>query len=275
MRFTPVVPFSGYAGWRFLGRTREAQETAFAASPEVQRSEAYFRERIGSITTAEDLVADRRLLQVALDAFGLGDDIDNRFFIRKVLEDGTLSADALANKLSDKRYLAFSKAFGFGDYATPRTVLSDFPDTILAQYEVQKFEQAVGEQNEDMRLAMNAERELAGLSGRAISDDAKWFTVMGSAPLRTVFQTALGLPSGFVALDLDQQLATLRERSEAVFGGSEVARFSDPDKVETLVRLYLVRSEVAANASVYSAQATALTLLQSSQARSGRLSRLV
>ena len=275
MSFTPVVPLAGYAGWRFLGRTREAQEAALVATPAVQRAETYFRETIGSITTAEDLVADRRLLQVALDAFGLGDDIDNRFFIRKVLEDGTLSSDALANKLADKRYLAFSKAFGFGDYATPRTVLSDFADTILGQYEAQVFEKAVGEQSEDMRLAMNAERELAALAGRDISDDTKWYSVMGSTPLRTVFQTALGLPSGFVALDLDQQLATLRERSEAVFGDSEVTQFSAPENVEKLVRLFLVRSEVAANSSVYSAQATALTLLQSSQARGGRLSRRV
>ena len=126
-----------------------------------------------------------------------------------------------------------------------------------------------------MRLAMNAERELAALAGRDISDDTKWYSVMGSTPLRTVFQTALGLPSGFVALDLDQQLATLRERSEAVFGDSEVTQFSAPENVEKLVRLFLVRSEVAANSSVYSAQATALTLLQSSQARGGLLSRRV
>ena len=125
MTYAPVVPFGGLAGWAFLTRTREAQKTAFASSPAVQRDEAYFRDRIGGISSAEELVSDRRLLSVALGAFGLEDDINNRYFIRKVLEDGTLDPKALGNKLADKRYLELSKAFGFGDYATPRTKLSD------------------------------------------------------------------------------------------------------------------------------------------------------
>lgn len=275
MSFTPVVPFGGYAGWKFLVRTREAQKQAFAESPALQRDEAYFRQKIGSINSAEELVADRRLLSVALDAFGLGDDIDNKYFIRKVLEDGTLDAGALANKLADKRYLEFSKAFGFGDFNVPRTRLSDFADGILASYETRQFEEAVGTQSEAMRLGLNAERELAKLSGRNISNDAKWFSVMGSAPMREVFQTALGLPSSFAAIDIDQQLTSLKDRAERVFGSSDIAQFSDPRKVEDLVRLYLLRAEAQGAGSVYSAQSAALTLLRSAATGGGLLSRLV
>ncbi len=82
MSFTPVVPVGGYAGWTFLARTREAQKQAFVASASQQRDEAYFRAKIGGISTAEELVADRRLLSVVLGAFGLEADIDNRYFIR-------------------------------------------------------------------------------------------------------------------------------------------------------------------------------------------------
>ena len=39
--------------------------------------------------SAADLVADRRLLKVALGAFGLEGEIDKKAFIRKVLEEGT------------------------------------------------------------------------------------------------------------------------------------------------------------------------------------------
>lgn len=274
MSFTPVVPFGGFAGWQFLNRTRAAQEKAFAASPSIQRAEAYFRETIGSVLTAEALVSDRRLLQVALDAFGLGADIDNKYFIRKVLEDGTLSPDALANKLADKRYLEFSRAFGFGDFATPRTVLSDFADSILSRFQTRSFEEAVGEQNNEMRLAMNAERELGTLALRATSDDARWLAVLGSVPLRTVFQTALGLPSSFASIDLDQQLSTLRDRAETVLGNSEIAQFAEPGKVSDLVRLYLLRGEVQAGSSAYSGHAAALTLLQSAGSGRGLVSRL-
>lgn len=275
MSFTPVVPFGGYPGWSFLIRSREAQKAAFVASASVQRDEAYFREKIGGVSTAQALVADRRLVSVALAAFGLEADIDNRYFLRKVLEDGTLKSDALGNKLADKRYLEFSKAFGFGDYATPRTVLSDFADTILASYETRRFEAAVGAQDNSMRLALNAERELGALARRAVSDDAKWFHVMGLPPLREVFQTAFGLPASFAALDLDRQMDALRNRAERVLGSSEISQFSDPERIADLVRLYLLRAETSANAVGYSPRSAALALLQTVGARESMLSRRI
>ena len=94
MSFSPVVPSGGYAGWTFLKRTQDRQQAALQADPVFKRDEAYFRAKIGSVTSAEQLVSDRRLLKVALGAFGLDADINNKFFLRKVLEDGTLSTDA-------------------------------------------------------------------------------------------------------------------------------------------------------------------------------------
>lgn len=274
MTFAPVVPFGGYAGWTFLARTRDAQMRAFVAGPALRRDEAYFREKIGSVRTAEALVADRRLLSVALGAFGLSGDVGNKYFIRKVLENGTLDPGALANKLADKRYLEFSRAFGFGDFATPRTQLSDFADGILAAYETRRFEEAVGDANDQMRLAMNAERELGKLAARTISADAKWFTVMGSPPLRQVFQTALGLPAAFASIDLDQQLSVMKDRAERFLGSDDVAQFADPGQIERLVRLFLLRTETQGN-SGYPSQAGALVLLQSAASRGSLLSRRV
>ncbi|MFN6952180.1 MAG: DUF1217 domain-containing protein [Albidovulum sp.] len=270
MSFSPVVPLGGYPGWSFLTRTRAAQKAAFVASAAVQRDEAHFRERIGGIATAEELVADRRLLSVALTAFGLEADIDNRYFIRKVLQDGTLKPDALANKLADKRYFEFAKAFGFGDFATPRTALSDFADTILARYETLRFEAAIGAQDNKMRLAMNAERELARLAGRVMSDEAKWFHVMGSAPLREVFQTAFGLPAAFATVDLDRQLDVFRDRAQRILGSSEISQFADRRKIEDLVRVFLLRAE--SGTGVASGQAPALELLRAAGARGTLLS---
>ena len=262
MSFSPIVPFGGYSGWAFLKRTMAEQKEAFVAAPSLARDEDYFRAKIGSVKTAEDLVSDRRLLTVALGAYGLDSDINNRFFIQKVLEGGTLKPEALANRLADKQYLALSAGFGFGDFSIPRTQLSDFADKTVEAYRTRQFEAAVGEQNDDMRLALNAERELSKLAGRSISDDAKWFTIMGSAPLRQVFEKALGLPSSFASLDLDLQLATLQEKAEKAFGSKEVAQFADPQNVEDLVSKFLIRSEALASFSGTSSASMALTLLQ-------------
>lgn len=264
MTFSPVLPLSGFAGWAFLKRTLPAQTKAFEAQPAVKRDEAYFRENIGKIDTAQQLVDDPRLLRVALGAFGLQADVGNKFFIRKILEEGTLVTGALANKLSDKQYSKLTNAFGFGNIgAAPRTKLSDFADTILKSYKSQQFALAVGEQNDDMRLALNAERELPDLAKSGSGDLAKWYTVLGNAPLRLVFEKAFGLPASFGAIDIDKQVETLKDRTKAAFGSDAVSQFTDPEKLEKLVQRFLIRSEVDAGTAALSSGQVALTLLQS------------
>jgi len=78
----PLIPLGGYAGWRFLSASLDTQLSRFAESPVAARDMDYFRQEIGKITSAEDLVSDFRLLRVALGAFGLQDDLPNRAFIR-------------------------------------------------------------------------------------------------------------------------------------------------------------------------------------------------
>lgn len=267
MSFQPVVPFGGIAGWSFLNRTRESQQKALDASPALVRDTDHFAERIGQIDSAEALVADRQLLGVALGAFGLESDIDNKFFIRKILEDGTLDSKALANRLSDKRYLAFSKAFGFGDFDTPNTKLSDFAEKIITAYRTQQFEVGVGNQDENMRLAISLGRELGTVLGRNTSENGKWFTIMGTPPLRKVFEAALGLPSSTASLDLDVQLRTFKDKATRVFGSDTVSQFSDSAMQEKLTRLFLVRTEISNASFGGSAAANALSLLQATGTR--------
>lgn len=260
--FQPVLALGGYAGWGFLKRTMPSQQAALQATSANQRDDAYFRDRIGKINSADDLVSDRRLLRISLAAFGLEGDLNNKAFIRKVLQDGTLKTDALANRLADKQYLKLSSAFGFGDFGTPRNKVSDFADKILGQYRARQFETAVGEQNSSYRLALNAEREIPAIASRTISEDGKWYTVLGSAPLRQLMQTALGLPSSFASIDLDQQVTTLKKRTEAAFGSSSVGQFSDPAKMDALVRRYLLRADLNLGSGSASPASIALQLLQ-------------
>ncbi|WP_050526132.1 DUF1217 domain-containing protein [Pseudorhodobacter aquimaris] len=262
MSFSPIVPFGGYSGWAFLQRTLPEQKEAFQSSATLARDEDYFRANIGSIQTAEDLVSDHRLLKVALGAFGLDDDINNKYFIQKVLDDGTLDASALGNKLADKQYLALSASFGFGDSAIPNTQNEGFADKILTAYQDRQFETAVGEQDEDLRFALNAERELAVLAAKDNSDDTKWYSIMGNEPLRQVFEKALGLPSSFATLDLDMQLSTLKAKTQKTFGDSGVAQFADAENLDALIKRFLIRSEALASFSSTSSGSIALTLLQ-------------
>ena len=57
MSFTPIIPLSGYSGWAMLNKTMERQQTTFSASAQNQRLEDYFREKIGTVNSAEELVS--------------------------------------------------------------------------------------------------------------------------------------------------------------------------------------------------------------------------
>lgn len=241
MTFTPVLPSTGYTGWAFLQRTLATQQASFDKSPEIKRDIDYFNAKIGNVKTADQLVGDRRLLKIALGAFGLDNDLDSKAFIKKILSDGTVKTDALANKLADKAYQRFSAAFGFGDLAVPRTQNSTFAAEITSAYEQRQFESAVGEQDNSLRLALNAQREIPGLAAKKSSEDTKWYTILGNTPMRTVVQAALGLPDSTASLDVDQQLVMFKDRANKIFGADSVKQFTDPNQMEKLVRRYLVK----------------------------------
>ncbi len=245
MSFQPVIPIGGYSGWRFLQRTSDQQRAVHANDAQTQREISHFKSNISNLTSAEDLVSDRTSLKVALGAFGLDDDLDNRFFIRKILEEGTTETGALATRLADQRYRNLSDAFGYGPLSLPGALVDDFAADIAQNYLERKFEADVGDQDADLRLALNLNRELPELASSGSSADTQWFSIMGQPPLRKVFETAFGLPSSFASLDLDQQLGEFRDRAQAYFGSSEITQFSEPEALEDLTRLFLVRAQAS------------------------------
>lgn len=267
MSYTVALPLSGYAGWKVLSQTMDSQKAAFAQSTAVQSSESYYREKIGTITSAADLVSDYRLLSVALTAFGLEDDIDSKYFIQKVLAEGTTDADAFANKLSDKSYYALSAAFGFGEGETLQTSTTDFADTILTKYEERAFETAVGEQNESMRIALNAERTLQEMASSESSNNTLWYKIIGSEPLSTYMQGALGLPDSISALDVDQQLEIYKSKARAVLGSDDITTLSEAGTMEKMTRNYLIRDQIENGTTT--ATSPALQILQADAGSAG------
>lgn len=263
MTFGAIVPFGGLSGWHFLKSTKDAQLNAFSESSQSQRQTQYFKDNIGSAVTAEQLVGDRRLLEVALSAFGLEQDIGNRAFIRQVLESDTLDRRSLASRLSDKRYFELAKTFGFGDFATPNTVLSDFADKVTNRYFNQKFEEAIGSQDPDLRLAHGLERNLRETIEDSASENTNWFSILGTPPLRVVFARSLGLPDSISALDIDRQVGIFKKRTAQIFGVEDLMSFHEKANQEKLLARFFVNSE-SSRPSVLGSKGTALALLQSS-----------
>jgi len=258
MTFSPVLPATGLIGWNFLTRTIDQQKEILANDGALKREISYFKENFSNVRSAEDLVNDRSLLKVALGAFGLQDDLDNKFFIQKMIEDGTSERTALSNLLADSRYKEFASTF---DFADPRVGSENFTAQIVNDYKSQSFETAIGEQNSDFRLALNLERTIGEIGAQGTSNDTKWFTILGNPPLRTVFETAFRLPTAFGSLPIDTQLETIKERARQNFGTDSVSELSTEETQKALVKDFLLQSQVAGIATL-SSQSTALTLLQ-------------
>ncbi|MEX0369541.1 MAG: DUF1217 domain-containing protein [Tateyamaria sp.] len=261
--FQPVLISSGLTGWQFLKQTYDDQLSTFSQSAQLQRDTDHFAQKIASVTTAEELVADRQMLSVALGAFGLSDDINNTYFIQKMLSDGTTADDALANRFTDSRYADFSAAFGLGPNEIPGGLREGFADEIIEKYLANSFEVETGAQDETMRIALYAERVLPELAREGSTEAAKWFSIMGQPPLREMFETALGLPEAFGQVDIDQQLSVFQERSERVLGISDPSELADPDTLDRVITSYLARSQLDEFGSASSRAAIALTLLSS------------
>lgn len=264
MTYQPIVVGSGVSGWRFLQATLDRQVQSFTQSAVHSRDTEYFRDHITGVGTAEDLVSDRRLLSVALEAFGLKDDLANTYFVRKILEDGTSARDALANKLADSRYADFSKAFGLGPNETSQTASTGFADKILSRYTAQSFEAAVGTQDEAMRISLFARRELSDPSNPSQSDEANWFRMMAAPPMRRFFETALGFPSAISRIDLDKQLEMFRAKARQTLGTDRFDDLRTPDMQERLTNLFLVRDQALSFSPSSNSASVALALLSNS-----------
>ena len=259
--FRPVLPMTGYVGWTFLQRTLDAQQEQFVKAPRIERLTDHFRTTIGRVTSVEDFVGDRSLMQVALGAFGLDEDLDNRFFIQKILSEGTASSESLARRLSDERYRRLSDAFGFGAPDGPKIGEPDFAERIVALYQQKQFERAVGEQDGDLRSALNIGTGLDQIITDNRTNKARWFAIMGDPPVRAVLEKALNLPSSLGRIDIDLQLEAFKAGARKTFGTDQVADLQDEDRKEDLVRLFLIRSEAARSAGP-SGASVALALMQ-------------
>lgn len=273
--FQPAIPLSGYAGWRLLEKTSAKQMETFEKSPSLQRNIEYFRENISKATSAEALVKDRRLLSVALGAFGLGDEIGKKAFVQKVLEGGTEDSSSLANKLSDARYKAFAKAFSYGDSTSVDLTDSNFVEDIIARYKSREFESAVGEVDDDMRIAMNFKREIAGIASSNYADRSGWYQVLGQAPVLELVRTAFGLPSSVSNLDVDKQKEIFEQKAQDLYGDKTVAAFLDSGNVEDMTRRFFLHRQIEKGPTASTPGMAALTLLQNTALGGSSLTNLL
>lgn len=238
-----LIGAGGLTGWNILKRTAAQQKRVMAADPAVASKTRYFRENIARAGKASDLVADYRLMDVALGAHGLEDAIARKAFIQKVLESPRSDDRSLANRLADRRYLQLAKAFGY-DKGDQTVASPGFGDRMADLYLDREFERRVGEGDQNLRLALNAQRELHQMAARPATEATLWYEVMGNPPLRKVFEQAFGFSPAYGKLPIDRQLSEFTEKAEKVFGSSSFKVIASDKGIDKLVQTFLLRSQL-------------------------------
>ncbi|WP_242652337.1 DUF1217 domain-containing protein [Limimaricola pyoseonensis] len=222
-------------GLQLADSTRDRQLELIRKQPEHQRAIAAFEERIGSVTTVDQLMEDRELYVFVMKAFDLEDQIFGKAMIRKVLESDKSDPKALVNRLTDSRFRELYDNMGFGGGGTfnTKTLQASWRTEMVERYVGQRFESAQAEQNETVGTVLEFRRK-AG-------DIRSWFDVLKDAEMGEFMRTALGLPKEMVRLDVDKQVELFKSKFD-------LAKLKDPAELERLERRYVAISDVKAGA---------------------------
>lgn len=260
MPIQPSLIGGSLSGYAFLKATQERQQATFESSPDIQRNVDSMRKKLAEPFTLDALMGDRQLLAPVLESFGLGSEIDKGAFVRRIIAQGPDDPAGFAQRLNNPDFIELSRVFEAGSDGLIRLSRATV-DELIENYQTQAFQTAVGEQEPDLRLALNFENEISDLASGAASDRSFWFQVIGNAPLMEVFTSAFILPTGFSNLDVDKQADYLQNRAEQRLGENPRAALATPDGVEKTLKDYLLQRQVENGPGALTPGASALSLL--------------
>lgn len=204
---------------------------------------AYYSANVAKLRSIDDLMADKRLLNYAITAYGLDPAKETPARIRQMLEGGITDPNSPANKSGSKAYVAFVTAFNFAQYGEKATTRSLAQQPASDKYVRQTLEEDTGKVNDGVRLALYFQRKAPAIKN--------WYEVLGDKALAAVVRTALGLPESMAKADVDMQARAFEQRLK-------ITDFADPVKLGKFLTRFTTMYELN-NPS--SPQASAVSIL--------------
>jgi hypothetical protein len=198
------ISMSAMLDYRMVEVSLDKQVAAFRKSGVVARDIEYFRQNIGKIETADELVKDYRLYRVVLSAYGLDSQINAQGLMKKVLGENWGDPKATANRLVDSRYREIAKAFNFHFAGDSKLKNAAFVEGIVDRFVTTEFEKSTENTSPGVRLALYFKRMAPNVTS--------WYQVLGDKPLYEVVRTALQIPAAGSQTGIDGQAKLLERR---------------------------------------------------------------
>jgi len=194
-----------------------------AGQPSVKTATAYYKANIGKVQTVDQFVDNYRLLSYALQAYGLGDQINNTALIKQVLEQGTSTPHALANTLPNANWKAFANAFNFSASGASAPSSSALVSATAGDYVEQLLEAQQGQSDPGVQLALYFARVAPTVTNS--------YGILADKNLLQVVQTIFGLAPTASASQIDKEA---KQISKLV----PVQELQDPTKLKSLVERF-------------------------------------
>jgi hypothetical protein len=172
-----------------------------AADPTVKANTAYYQANIGKVTSISQFVSNYRLLSYAMNAYGLGDQVNNKALITEVLQQGTTSSKALANTLENPNWKKFAAAFNFTATGSSAPTSSASVATTVSDYQEVQLEETQGQTDPGVQLALYFQREAPTVTSG--------YSILGDQNLLEVVQTAYNLAPTVSASQIDAEAASV------------------------------------------------------------------
>lgn len=221
---------SGYSLYKSLSADKVAVNTArYAKTGAVQSEIDYFRAKVGKVATVDDFLKDYRLLQFALTAYDMEDQLQYPARIKQILKDDPTASGALVNRMTNAGYRQINADFAFFKKGTAQLKNATFIDGLVEKYKSARYEMSLGELNPAVSDAMYFERKISKVKNA--------YEIIGDPVFFDVALTALNIPRSVAATKVERMKATIESKLD-------MTKLSDANYRRKLVERYLVLKDV-------------------------------
>jgi len=196
---------SALAGFQPFVADENTHIAKYATQTQVQQAIAYFKSHIGKIKNAQQLTQDPKLLQFITTAFGLDADTQYPAKIAAVLNSDLSDNNSFANRLLDPRYQQLAKEFNLKTNGAAAFSNSATIDDVVNRYLTNAYEVNIGKtENPALRDAAYFLRNIGNVTNA--------FQILSDPVLRTVVETATGLPINIAVQPVEDQARLINSK---------------------------------------------------------------
>jgi hypothetical protein len=205
------------------GKEKTAASTA--ADTEIE----YFRTQMQTITTADQFLADKRLVSFVLESKGIDPKSVKSEDLKKMFASDLEDKQSFVNKQSTSAYAEIVASFNFDTKgqisAEPVGTVQQRGDVLATvnSYIQQTLEEQQGEGSEGVRLALYFAREAPDVTSA--------YSILGDTALFQFFKTTFSMSDYISNMDTDQQAEMIKKYID-------FNKLQEPDYVETLIKRF-------------------------------------